>query len=204
MSASVLLASASPRRAALLAQLGIHCEVAPQDIDETRKQGETVTDFVQRLAVEKAQSAWQANEHRAVIGADTVVCIDDDCLGKPRDRDQGLAMLQQLSGRTHEVVTAVALVLAGQRQCVLSRSQVRFRDIRPDEAAAYWASGEPQDKAGGYAIQGLAAIFVESMQGSYSGVMGLPLFETAQLLEQAGVPVLSIGAESHEGFRELS
>ncbi|MDX1497177.1 MAG: Maf family protein [Salinisphaeraceae bacterium] len=201
MSASVLLASASPRRAALLAQLGIACDVAPQDIDETRRPAEPLTEFVQRLAIEKARSAWHVAEIRPVIGADTVVCVGGDSLGKPRDRDHALAMLRQLSGQTHEVLTAVAVVCAGQEHRVLSRSQVQFRAIGADEALAYWDTGEPADKAGGYAIQGLGAVFVASLEGSYSGVMGLPLFETAELLGRVGLPVL--GTTGNEVVKEL-
>lgn len=191
MSAQMILASASPRRAALLKQLGLRFEVSPQSLDESRRPGEKAGDFVQRLATEKAQAGWRGSERMLpVLGADTVVCVDDRCLGKPADRDHGIAMLQLLSGREHEVLTAVAIVQDAHEETVLSRSRVRFREVGEDEAAAYWASGEPADKAGGYAIQGLGAVFVSTIQGSYSGVVGLPLSETAALLRGFGIDVL--------------
>jgi septum formation protein len=123
-----------------------------------------------------------------VLGADTTVVIDERMLGKPRDRDDALSMLERLSGREHTVLSAVALVYAGTVRAALSRSQVRFRGLARAECEAYWDSGEPRDKAGGYAIQGRGAVFIESLLGSYSGVMGLPLFETARLLTDAGLP----------------
>jgi septum formation protein len=123
-----------------------------------------------------------------VLGADTAVVLDGEMLGKPRDRDSALAMLARLSGRTHRVLTAVALVGVHGQSLALSTSEVQFRELARDECARYWDSGEPRDKAGAYAIQGLGAVFVSGLRGSYSGVMGLPLYETAGLLAAAGVP----------------
>lgn len=189
----LILASASPRRSTLLQQLGIAHRVLPADIDERRLPGETPAACAARLAVGKAQRVRAQLPDGAVLpvlGADTAVVLGADMLGKPRDRAHALAMLAQLSGRTHQVISAVALVTDAGIATAVSHSAVRMRVLSATEAAAYWDSGEPRDKAGGYAIQGLGAVFVESLQGSYSGVMGLPLFETAQLLRAAGLPGL--------------
>jgi septum formation protein len=186
----ICLASASPRRRELLAQLGVPHRVAPAGIDESRRAGEPPADYVLRMALEKAiRVAAQPDLSGAlpVLGADTTVLVEGRMLGKPADAAESRAMLELLAGRSHEVLSAVALVDAQGARSRLSRTEVRFRRIDPGEAAAYWASGEPCDKAGGYAIQGRAAAFVESLSGSYSGVVGLPLFETAQLLEAAGI-----------------
>jgi septum formation protein len=153
--------------------------------------GEAVTAYVERVARAKAEVIWQRLKDLPVLGADTTVVLDGASLGKPRDRDHGLAMLAGLSGREHQVLTAVALVTTAGTHCVTSVSTVRMRSSSPQERARYWDTGEPCDKAGGYAIQGLGAVFIESLQGSYSGVMGLPLFETAQLLARASVPCWS-------------
>ena len=182
------LASASPRRQELLTQIGVPHAVAVADIDEDVRSGEAVTAYVERVARAKAEAVWQRLRDLPVLGADTTVVLDGASLGKPRDRAHGLAMLEGLAGREHQVLTAVALVTAAGTQCVTSVSTVRMRRSSPQERARYWDSGEPRDKAGGYAIQGLGAVFIESLQGSYSGVMGLPLFETAQLLARASVP----------------
>ena len=187
----LVLASAAPRRRELLIQIGVRHRVLAVDLDESRRPGETVEDFVQRLALalDKALAGWQALPAVArgpVLGADTLVVLDGEPLGKPVDREEALTMLARLSGRTHEVLTAVALVTP-EPEVRLSRSQVTFRPIAADERLAYWESGEPVDKAGAYGIQGLGAIFVARLEGSYSGVMGLPLFETAALLAEAGI-----------------
>ena len=139
----------------------------------------------------KATAIWERGQELPVLGADTTVVLDGVSLGKPQDQAHGLAMLEALAGREHQVLTSVALVTATGTRCVTSASTVRMRASTPAERARYWDSGEPRDKAGGYAIQGLGAIFIESLQGSYSGVMGLPLFETAQLLAAARVPCWS-------------
>ena len=186
-----MLASASPRRSLLLAQIGVSHRVVPADIDERRHAAEPIEDCVRRLAQQKAQQVSQrlCDPGLPVLGADTAVVIDGEMLGKPRDRDDALAMLARLSGREHAVISAVALLGRGSMSSRISHSAVRFRTLSPAECAAYWASGEPRDKAGAYAIQGLGAVFVQALQGSYSGVMGLPLFETAALLTAAAVPM---------------
>jgi septum formation protein len=184
-----VLASASPRRRELLAQMGVRHRVLAQDLDERRRPGEPLETYVRRLALDKALAGWHALpavEQGPVLGADTLVVLDGEPLGKPVDREDALNMLARLSGRSHEVLTAVALVTPEPRVC-LQRSRVTFRAIETAERLAYWASGEPADKAGAYAIQGLGAIFVRQLEGSYSGVMGLPLFETAELLAEAGI-----------------
>ena len=186
---AVVLASASPRRSELLHQIGVAHRVVPADIDESRAAGEAVEDCVQRLARSKALQVQQRLAPGAlpVLGADTLVVVDDVTLGKPRDRDDAIRMLQRLSGRSHQVLSAVALAAHNGLRHQLSRSVVRLRSLSAQECAAYWDSGEPQGKAGAYAIQGLGAIFIEHLSGSYSGVMGLPLYETAQLLRGAGI-----------------
>ena len=196
----MVLASASPRRAQLLSQIGVPHRVLPADIDERRAAGEDAEQCVLRLARQKAQQVCRTLQEQAalrrsgstplpVLGADTVVVVDGELLGKPRDRADALAMLARLSGRAHLVLSAVALASATELRSALSRSEVRFRRLSLEECTAYWDSGEPCDKAGAYAIQGRGAVFVEQLRGSYSGVMGLPLYETALLLADAGVPV---------------
>jgi septum formation protein len=159
-------------------------------VDESVLAGETPLAYVSRLAEAKAQAGWQSREGVAgapVLAADTAVVLDGRILGKPRDRADGGGMLRILSGRTHEVLTAVALCSAAGLNLKVSRTLVTFRSIDSAEIAAYWDTGEPLDKAGGYAIQGRAAVFVAELRGSYSGVMGLPVYETAELLKEAGV-----------------
>jgi septum formation protein len=192
MSAVLVLASASPRRSALLTQIGVAHEVQPARIDERCLRTETAEQCVLRLARQKALEV-QSRHGTAlpVLGADTAVVLDDEMLGKPSDRAAALAMLARLSGRTHTVLSAVAVASAGRLRATLSRSEVRLRSLSSAESEAYWASGEPADKAGAYAIQGLGAVFVQELRGSYSGVMGLPLFETADLLAEIGVSLWS-------------
>lgn len=190
----LILASASPRRRELLAQIGVPHRVLPADIDETRLPGEPPADYVCRLAAQKAQHVWRGQQPDAalpVLGADTSVVLGQQIFGKPRDRADALAMLAALADRTHEVYSAVALVHAGGVHSSLSISRVRFAPLTDADCAAYWDSGEPRDKAGGYAIQGLGALFVRELAGSHSGVMGLPLFETGALLRAAGIRVWS-------------
>jgi septum formation protein len=190
--APLFLASASPRRRELLAQAGVAFEVIGGiSIDEQPQPGEGAEALVRRLALGKARAgmALIARRHGAaaarVLGADTEVVLDGRVFGKPVAEADCVAMLTALSGCTHEVLSAVALVDAGGERSALSRSRVTFRAIGAEEARAYWATGEPADKAGGYAIQGRAAAFVERLEGSYSGVVGLPLFETLALLRSA-------------------
>jgi septum formation protein len=161
--------------------------VAVPDIDEAVLAGESAVDYVVRLARAKARTAHPRGVGLPVLAADTTVLIDQLICGKPANAEEGIALLLKLSGRGHEVLTAVALAAAGEVNHRLSRSEVRFRHLSLDEAIAYWNTGEPRDKAGGYAVQGHGAVFVEHLSGSYSGVMGLPLFETAELLAGAGV-----------------
>ena len=185
----LILASASPRRAELLRQVGIEPECRPAHIDETPQKGEHPADYCRRLAKEKAAAIVSrfVIDDRAVLGSDTIVVLDGEILGQPRDADDARAMLGRLSGRTHQVMTAVALWHKDRWRQAMSVSDVTFRSLRDEEIRAYVATGEPLDKAGAYAIQGRAAAFVPYMAGSYSGVMGLPLFETLELLRDAGV-----------------
>lgn len=185
----LILASASPRRSALLTQLGIPHRVMPVDIDESALTAEGPAAYVQRLAAAKAECLWSqlsSSDRMPVLGADTSVAAGGRILGKPRDADDCTDMLRSLSGRTHQVLTAVALHWEHGREVRLSVSDVTFRRLDDAEIAAYWASGEPADKAGAYAIQGRAAAFIERITGSYSGIVGLPLFETAELLTRVG------------------
>lgn len=191
---TILLASASPRRSELLRQAGVVHEVRPVDIDESRFPGEDPAAYVLRLAQAKAQLLWSSLEpaQRApVLAADTTVALDGAVFGKPAGRDDAMAMLSRLSGRTHQVHTAVAVLHASGGAARVSTSQVSMREISAAELEWYWRTGEPCDKAGGYAIQGRAAIFVRHLAGSYSGVMGLPLCETWELL--GTVPGLTVG-----------
>jgi septum formation protein len=186
----VYLASESPRRRELLRQIGVPFRVLAVGIDEAVHPGEAPDAYVARLAAAKADHGWystRATGAEPVLGADTTVVAGGRILGKPADESQALDMLEQLSGRTHVVLTAVALCSAAGLATCVSRSAVTFRPIPGHERAAYWATGEPRGKAGAYAIQGLGAVFVAGLEGSYSGVMGLPLFETAALLDAAGV-----------------
>lgn len=194
------LASGSPRRRELLAQIGIPFTPLSAAIDETPLPGELPRTYVERLAREKALAGLAllaAQPQACVLGADTAVIVDGRILGKPVDQADGLAMLAALSGREHEVLTAVALVNAQRCETRLVSSRVRLRTIDVAEAQAYWASGEPCDKAGGYAIQGLAAIFVSELHGSYSAVVGLPLSETADLAGRFGIPCWQCPSEIH-------
>lgn len=188
--ARIYLASASPRRRELLRQIGIAYRLLPVVVDETPLPDESPSACVIRLALAKARAGVEALARRRphpVLGADTVVVVDGAILGKPRDREEGLTMLARLSGREHRVLSAVALATATRDAVKAQESRVRFRELTRAECLSYWDSGEPLDKAGGYGIQGLAATFIAELRGSYSGVMGLPLFETAELLREFGV-----------------
>lgn len=191
MTARIYLASSSPRRQALLEQIGVRYHVVEVSVDETWDGRESPQEYVQRLALQKARAARRvvADNTLPVLAADTAVVLDGQILGKPKDRRDALGMQERLSGRRHQVLTAVALV--NEREAVrTSISTVTFAATTPAQRAAYVASGETDDKAGAYAIQGRAAIFIERVEGSYSGVMGLPLFETAELLRDCGIEVL--------------
>lgn len=199
---SIYLASRSPRRHELLKQIGIRHNILlmrevlsrPADVDETPMPGELPADYVYRVTHTKTEAGWLRLKQRGmpllpVLAADTIVVLDGRILGKPQDAGQAEVMLRALSGQEHQVYTAVGLAFQGQIRLRLSTTAVRFRDISPREIGAYIASGESHDKAGAYAIQGKAAAFVININGSYSGVVGLPLFETAQLLEETGITV---------------
>ena len=186
----IYLASGSPRRRELLQQIGVSFRVIDANLDETAIQGESPLAYVSRLAQAKAMAGWERSRDSGgapVLAADTAVVLDGRILGKPAGMNDAIAMLLQLSGRAHEVLTAVAMRTAAGIEVKVSHSMVTFRPVDSSEASAYWETGEPTDKAGAYAIQGYAAIFISDLKGSYSGVMGLPLFETAALLKAAGV-----------------
>ncbi|SDW97109.1 Maf family protein [Thiocapsa roseopersicina] len=187
------LASRSPRRLALLEQIGVRVALVDAETDETRWPGESPETYVRRVALEKARAGRAAVSEDTlfpVLAADTAVVLGDMTLGKPADRADAARMLSTLSGRSHRVLTAVALI-AGERELTdLSDSLVTFRALQESEILSYWDTGEPCDKAGAYAIQGIGALFITDLQGSYSGVMGLPLFETGRLLSAAGIHLL--------------
>jgi septum formation protein len=187
----IYLASRSPRRRELLHQIGVPHETVESDIDETPRPGEAPSEFVIRIALEKARAGREsAGPRLPLLAADTAVVVDDEILGKPGNRDEALAMMERLSERSHKVLTGVALLDEGAHSR-LSVSRVTFRAVSRQEAEAYWKSGEPADKAGGYGIQGIGAMFISRLEGSYSGVMGLPLYETAELLRIAGIDPLA-------------
>ncbi len=188
--ATLYLASGSPRRRELLAQIGVPFVTLSASIDETALPGEAAPGYVERLALDKARAGLASLSDcsdAVVLGADTAVVLDGQILGKPQDRAEALGMLAALSGREHQVLTAVALVSRARSTVQVVSSRVSFRALQPGEAEAYWATGEPCDKAGSYGIQGLAAVFVSQLQGSYSAVVGLPLCETAQLLNEFAI-----------------
>lgn len=187
----IYLASASPRRRELLSQLGIRFEIIVPEVAETPNRHEEARAYVQRVAREKASRGSEivgagGMPLRPVLGADTEVVLDGEILGKPGGRTEGLAMLRRLSGRTHEVLTAISILYQDELHEAVSESRVTFAPLSDAEIERYWESGEPADKAGGYAIQGRAAAFVARIEGSYSGVVGLPLFELVQLLKRIG------------------
>lgn len=194
---SLCLASSSPRRQEILRALGLEFSVQAIEVDEDRLAGETPQQMVLRLATAKAAAA-DVDASCRVIGSDTVVVLGDEVLGKPRNRDEAVSMLLRLSGRRHFVLTGVALRGPGGVQTAVSSTEVYFREISRDEAGAYWHSGEPRDKAGAYGIQGLGGAFVEAIKGSYSGVVGLPVFETVRLLQGAGIDVMA-KQKDHDG-----
>jgi septum formation protein len=189
------LASQSPRRRELLEQIGVRFETLQLDLPEARAPGESPEDYVCRVSREKAEAGLSMlsgmsgiDLNRAIVlGGDTEVVLGDEVFGKPGDAEHAEAMLRKLSGRTHEVISVVWLVAAGRAQHVISRTRVTFAALDEAALAAYVASGEPMGRAGAYAIQGRAAAFVSRIEGSYSGVMGLPLFETSALLHAFGI-----------------
>ena len=192
---TIYLASASPRRREILVSLGFQPVLMTAETDETALPGEVVADYVVRMARQKNAAARQLAVQRGLalaqplLSADTVVALDNAILGKPRDAAHARELLESLSGREHQVWTAVCVSLGGQTLEAAQRSDVRFKELSAQEIAAYIASGEPLDKAGAYGIQGIGGVFVAHLSGSFSGVMGLPVFETVQLLRQLGAPV---------------
>ena len=192
----VVLASSSPRRAELLRQIGLTFEVRlpAEPVDETPLPGEAPDVYVTRLAAAKARAVAEVVPGRVVLAADTTVVLDGRILGKPGDRAEAVAMLLALAGREHEVLTGVAVRSGGEARTLLARTRVRFRPIDRAEAEAYWATGEAADKAGGYGIQGIGAIFAETLQGSYGTVVGLPLAEIERLLRDFGVDTWAMRA----------
>lgn len=191
----IYLASRSPRRRELLEQLEVSFQILDLEIDESKLTGETPDTLVQRLAALKAEAGWRLLDKGGadlVLGADTIVVLGNEVLGKPRDAAHACELLMSLSGCCHRVLSAVALACAHGTGVRLSESRVCFRQLSRQECEAYAATGEPLDKAGGYGIQGRAAAFVSDLQGSYSGVVGLPLYETAELLREAGVALLPV------------
>ena len=187
MSVQIILASASPRRKELLDQIKVTYSIYPVDLDESPLPDESPLDYVQRLAAEKSAACRaQLGTETPILAADTAVVLGNLIMGKPKDQADALAMLTQLSGKTHQVYSAISLRGREHSQAV-SITEVTFRRLSEREILAYWHSGEPLDKAGSYAIQGLGGVFVEAIQGSFSGVVGLPLFETAELLSKQGI-----------------
>lgn len=187
MSVQIILASASPRRKELLDQINVSCRVYPVDLDETPWPDEAPLDYVQRVAAEKSAACKaQLNTEIPVLAADTAVILGSVIMGKPKDKADAMDMLTQLSGKTHQVYSAISLRGREHGQAV-SITEVTFRCLTEQEILDYWHSGEPVDKAGSYAIQGRGGVFVESIKGSFSGVVGLPLFETAELLSKQGI-----------------
>ncbi len=188
-SVDLLLASQSPRRQELLKQIGVRFAVIQVQVPEVLKAGETAAHYVSRLSLAKAGAGSELRPELPVLGADTVVVLRGAILEKPRDREHAITMLNQLSGETHQVLTGIAVAHGGRQQVRVVTSEVRFRDIAQEEAERYWTTGEPRDKAGGYGIQGMGAVFVAHLAGSYSNVVGLPLTETQALLAEFEVPV---------------
>ena len=189
---SIILASQSPRRRELLKQIDVHFEVVSIDVDETHHHGEDAQTYVQRVAMDKALTGWHhygKSAGKPVLGADTTVVLANEIMGKPRDESDAREMLERLSGNTHQVMSAVALVKEHMAHCLLSTSYVTFARLTSQQIDWYIATGEGIDKAGSYAVQGLAALFIECIQGSYSGIMGLPLRETGKLLQQLEVAI---------------
>lgn len=187
---TLVLASASPRRKELLTQIGVNFCVQAQDIDESVRSNELAADYVERIALEKAQSAISSQSASTIVlAADTTVVVDKQILAKPEDKEDARRMLNLLSNREHSVFSGVAVGNAQKLLCKVVQTKVTFSPISLSQIDDYWESGEPAGKAGAYAIQGFAAIFVESVTGSYSNIVGLPLFETAELLEEFGIGV---------------
>jgi len=185
-----VLASASPRRRELLSGIGLAFDIDKPDIEESPFRGETASDYVRRLAGEKARTVLQRQSNRLILAADTTVVIDGDILEKPKSKDEGVEMLQRLSGTRHQVMTGVSIINDDRESSFVSTSYVIFRALAEDEILWYWNTGEPRDKAGGYGLQGAGGAFIEAINGSYSNVIGLPLAETVSSLRSFGVKVM--------------
>ncbi len=186
----IILASASPRRSELLEQIGVRFTILATDIDESRLNNESPDDYVSRLALEKSRAGFSRQDKALPsLGADTIVVCERQIFGKPKDQADAAAMLMALSGKVHTVMSAVAVSQGPCSSSRLTKTLVRFRTISQSECQTYWQTGEPQGKAGGYAIQGRGAIFVDHIEGSYSAVVGLPLSETAEILGEFGIPL---------------
>jgi len=191
----LILASASPRRKELLQSLGITTHVCSADIDESQLKGELPENYVERLALEKAKTVMSLLSQDAqvemgnlpILAADTIVTLNQQLFGKPKSQDDAIAIWQTLSGKTHEVMTAIALLKESQQYTALSTSKVSFKELNQQEMEMYWQTGEPVDKAGAYAVQGFASAWVKSISGSYSGIVGLPLYELNGLLKKVGL-----------------
>ncbi|MGQ9426185.1 Maf family protein [Gilvimarinus sp. F26214L] len=198
---SLYLASQSPRRRELLRQIGVRFQLLASEVDESVRPGEDPEDYVARMAAEKAAAgAALLGDHNGqhwVLGADTAVVLDGEIMGKPADEEHAREMLERLSGRTHRVISAVSLAGVGRQATRTSVTEVSFRELSPDLIDCYWHTREPHDKAGAYAIQGLGAVFVNKIVGSYSGVVGLPLEILVPLLDEFGVPYWRNREEPH-------
>ena len=196
-SCNLFLSSASPRRAELLAQLGLNFAKVNAPVEEVALPGETGASFVRRMAIEKALDGFNklAGKHIWVIGGDTLIELDGRVLGKPRNKADAFRIWRVLSAQVHQVLSAVAVVHDGEVFCELVRTQVYFAKMTEDDMLHYWSSGEPQDKAGAYAIQGLGARYIQRIEGSFSAVMGLPLYELNQLLQLSGYPFADFKAD---------
>lgn len=195
MTLKIYLASRSPRRGELLRQIGVDFDVLPSDVDESVHPGEAPEHYVLRLAREKAETclrriALDRLPAMPILAADTTVCADGEILGKPENKEEACAMLRRMSDRWHSVHTGIALAWDDKVEVAISSTQVEMAPLTEAEIAAYIASGEPHDKAGSYGIQGLAGAFIRRIEGSFTGVMGLPVYEAAQLLKKAGLHVL--------------
>ncbi|MGS2723617.1 Maf family protein [Porticoccus sp. GXU_MW_L64] len=198
--ADFILASASPRRRQLLQQIGVRFVVAPANVPEHLREGERPEDYVIRLARAKAQAGFQAQTDAVlpVLGSDTAVVHNGRILGKPRDQNDAVDMLMSLSGSCHQVLSGIAMVGAKHAVACAVETSVYFRTLSREQCQRYWFTGEPADKAGSYGIQGLAAVFVDRIEGSYSNVVGLPLAETTDLLAEFGIDVWQRGEDGDE------
>lgn len=198
---SFYLASHSPRRRELLKQIGVRFQLLATAVDETPHDGEDARDYVVRMAEAKAAAGAvivaEHGDHHRILGADTSVVVDGQVLGKPADRDDCLRMLRLLSGRSHQVMSAISIIGGGRQETRLSITDVTFRTLSDELIEEYWLSGEPQDKAGAYGIQGFGAVFVKEMRGSYSGVVGLPLEALVPLLDEFKIPYWASRGANH-------